>query len=410
MKKIVLLFILTISTFSCEENEFKSDHNIEKIRDITSLDQDQFLSNTKENIKNQIKAGRVNSNLFQRINWNYSYRIKNHLSKTTTYTLPLLIKDKNQFENIVIIEKDNKAYPYIIRYEPSLNWIKFRSENDGFKYFSGDVSIVNLDNTIVSKSSYQNGKIVLKDNSNGRTLNCSNTSLFDWQVVCSSVIGCYTEITVTNIEICDNNYGSGSSENNDSNEPSGGGTSPSDPNEPTPIGPGDPAALDPVNISYYLFPLNGEDDINNPQDGMKAQDSYGVIYTYNADLDAWLLPEVQNLLENNGKLAFYGHNDLEPPKFDGQVLAAIAIVAVAEPTVVGEIVLGAATVGVAIIFVYKLADYAIESYMRDHLDHCQRLYARCDEEYRGYGHDCGSCLHYCRAQGEWDFLNCPFLD
>lgn len=163
---------------------------------------------------------------------------------------------------------------------------------------------------------------------NGRTNTCETWIDVVWTEVCAGGNCSISEITVTEYEVCDesgNGGGSGTSGNN------GGGTEPggnSGGSGNPPVGGGSSGSIDPVDISYYLIPLKRGDDLSNPYDGMEARDSNGVIYTYNASLNAWLMPELVVLSENGYDMQF--DNGQLINDFDGQILSTVTAIALVE--------------------------------------------------------------------------------
>ena len=139
---------------------------------------------------------------------------------------------------------------------------------------------------------------------------------------------------------------------------------------------------------------------SNPKDGavvyVKGKDGKTTRLVYNKEYGAWVMPELTKLLSSNDF-----EIDLSAPVFNGAILTALAPVALAEPSPAGEIILAGATVVAGVVYMYNLAQYY--TYSGD-LEHCIDLYdKRCDS--RKY--PCDQCLHFCRAQGYWDYRNCP---
>lgn len=143
---------------------------------------------------------------------------------------------------------------------------------------------------------------------------------------------------------------------------------------------------------------------DNPVDGQTHTFTYPngdeVTFTYNSELDGWLMPEVQNLLDQNYVLEF---PDNAPPKFNGQIITAIALPALVEPSFIGEIVVAAVATYVTTVFVYNTLDFYFATYNRTYTrDECIDIYVN-----KCYGPNCSQCLQYCIVQGKWDEINCP---
>ena len=187
--------------------------------------------------------------------------------------------------------------------------------------------------------------------------------------------------------------GSGVNPGSEGNGTNGGG-----PNSGiTPIGSGDPAAEDFVEPSYYLQPLNTTDDMSNPYHGMQAKDKNGVVYTYDASINAWVLPDLL-VLEKEGFEIEFNSGQFEND-FDGAILSTVSAIALVEPTPICEIIVGGY---VLVVFAYNAYQIST-SISDDDWDTCLRLY-----ENLCVGYLCADCLQICRSNnGEWPFDKCP---
>ena len=304
----------------------------------------------------------------------------------------------------------------MITYMPDSLYINGDVYSKNMEIYSGYVEITKSNGDLLSKLYYKNGNpdfstYESKISKRGR-VDCNEIFYFEWTEASSQYGTHVSETTLTSEIHCfavDDEP-----ETIDAGPSSGGGGSCSGSNSgPTPIGGGNSGVLEPIDIAYYLEPAEEKNSIDNPYDGMQARDSNGVIYTYDAELGAWLLPELENLLENENFEIVWKNDkkpDFEKPEFNTAILTAIAIPALAEPTPVGEVVLGGATVVVGVIFVYQLADYTIRSHLRNKenvRDHCRRLFELCTGKYAQKNMLCSTCQQFCIAQEYWDFLNCP---
>jgi hypothetical protein len=165
-----------------------------------------------------------------------------------------------------------------------------------------------------------------------------------------------------------------------------------------------PADEDPIDITYFLTPVNQSQDVNNPTDGMKATDTHGVVYTFDSELGTWLLPEVAALLNNGYEVNF----TIEPPSFNTTVLSTVWVVGLAEPTPVGEVVAAGTTIVVSVVYLYSVAAWYLDriNVEEQDWDTCLRLYDLCQSNNVSF---CGDCLTICRNnQGEWPFWKCSF--
>jgi hypothetical protein len=202
----------------------------------------------------------------------------------------------------------------------------------------------------------------------------------------------YKEAFFTITTICEGSGGGGSSGGSGGggggSSGGGGGTSGGRPTDGSGV-------IDPTDISYLLRPVKPGDDLNNPYDGMQARDNNGVIYTYNAELNVWLMPDLV-FLQDQGQLI------LDSNLFDGQVLSLVITIGIGEPTQIGKILIGGLVLAV---FVYEI--YQVNSIKENTRQHCADMAFLCRTTYGYKNMDCSTCQSYCIAQGFWDFVRCP---
>jgi hypothetical protein len=164
---------------------------------------------------------------------------------------------------------------------------------------------------------------------------------------------------------------------------------------------GNPGVFDPEDIAYWLRPLKAGDDINNPYDGMKAIATDGTIYTYDAQINGWLLPEVVILEDAGGIPNFFNSID-----FDGGIISAVAFTLVrgaTERTPVGQVVVGTVLFHLWLYSIYEMSQ--IEKV--DTIDDCIGKFYECQEAKKfDWTLDCAFCLDNCRAQGVWPDNSC----
>ncbi|GLU55299.1 hypothetical protein [Dyadobacter frigoris] len=174
--------------------------------------------------------------------------------------------------------------------------------------------------------------------------------------------------------------------------------SPPDPEEPE--GPGDGEGSGPGEVDTFQgFPQN---PTNNQKFTYTNPSGVSTTFTYNSEFKLWMLPEVTFLLARGGQVNL---NVPLPPSYNGKVLAAIATVAIPEPTPVGEIVLAGAAAVVTSMYIYDQIVFV--NYLREHphLGKCIEYYVRCREDLPS-NTPCDMCLHKCRAIAEWDQHQC----
>ncbi len=131
---------------------------------------------------------------------------------------------------------------------------------------------------------------------------------------------------------------------------------------------------------------------------MQAIDENGVIFTYDATLYAWLLPDLVFLDSEGYEISF--DNDQIENDFDSAMLSTLTLIALAEPTPVGEIILGTAFVAV-----YIYHHWEITTDTSENLDFCMDKYISC------WVPDCIDCCHncltLCNKTLKWDSNKCP---
>lgn len=399
--KIILVLVSVLTATRCGEFSEVNLKNQEIRREYTTGYKDALLSKYMESLSSQTSTGRIASTIKDRINWNKSYKIVDPTKNRTSYTIPLIIEVPNQFDNLVLVDNDGDEENYIVRYKPTTEWLANKPRRGGSKTFTGAIEIVELNGDVRVSTNFENGKAVSSKNgsTNGRTNTCETWIDVVWTEVCVDGNCSISEISVTEYEVCDESGNGGGSGTGGDN---GGGTEPggdSGGSGNPPIGGGSSGSIDPVDVSYYLIPLKRGDDLSNPYDGMEARDANGVVYTYNASLNAWLMPDLVVLSENGYDMQF--DNGQLINDFDGQILSTVTAIALVEPTPIGEIIVGGVLL---VIFIYEA--YQIST---DRLSdqECQSIYVQCDNIAYGGQYHCGDCLFICFNEGEWPDWKCP---
>ena len=397
-KKFLRIFLIILTVFlasHCGEPTLISLKVSEVQREFTTGYKDPVLGKYMESLSAQASSGRVASTIYDRINWNKSYKIFDPAENRTAYTLPLIIEVPNQFDNLILVNNDGNEENYIVRYKPTSEWLAQKPRRGGSETFTGTIEIVELNGVVRVSTNFENGEAISSNDSpNGRTSTCQTWIDVVWTEVCVDGNCTISEITVTEYDVCDDNTGgggsSGSGGDTDSEGTSGGGG--------TPIGGGSSGSVDPVDISYYLIPLKKGDDLSNPYDGMQARDANGVIYTYNASLNAWLMPDLVVLSENGYVMQFDDGQLIND--FDGQILSTVTAIALVEPTFVGEIIVGG-----IILYIIVYEANQIETAHFDHIEMCQEKWLNCSYSQP----KCYDCYRFCEPQGFWPTYShmCP---
>ena len=415
-KKILLLAVLMLLFTECHDNSLDKKSKT-KLREFTNLIKDSKLQEVYAGIIKQVPNGKIKEDFFENANWNRVYKVDDEENNKTLYSIPVYVTKPLEYTNIILAEIDDEPQALIVTYKPNLNWLKTRPKNSGLKNFTGNLSFQSIQGQLIYSSEYVNGNRVSTDSNeeSGRVKYCETYFDITWTVVSVNSgdlsLEYVTEMTITEYEICyedgvgggsyggiigggsgDGGGGSGGGSNGGSSSGGDASVSP-DPDPEIPI-------IDPEDISYYLRPVINGDDVNNPYNGMKATDANGVVYTYNAEINAWMLPDITILL-NNG----YQFQNGQTPNYGGNIISTVAIIAIAEPTPVGEIILAGFIIGV---FVYELYEVSTAEYPNEA---CLDFYEECQIWNTNYGSslDCSGCLTLCYQTqiGKWPFTICP---
>lgn len=290
-----------------------------------------------------------------------------------------------------------------MRYEPDSSWLQTKPRRGGMGNYSGYLSTIGIEGEVLGRVRYLNGEQITESGINERSSSeeCEIIMEVTWTEVCVRGHGCtVSEIQWVEYEVCSPGGGPSHSSGGEPGGDTGGGGA-----GPTPVGGGDPGFIDPVDVSYYLSPIMEGEDLSNPYDGMKAVDSNGIVYTYDASLNAWLLPDIAIMEDNDYTFNF----DVDPASdgFDGMVLSTLTVVAIIEPTPIGEVLLGGT---ILVIVAYEWYQVNTARYDEALSTHCTDLYVLCRDRYGVQNLDCSTCLQFCNVQGYWDFVNCPLRD
>ncbi|MHA7131507.1 hypothetical protein [Algoriphagus namhaensis] len=371
-------------------------------RSFTTLKKDAFLKSYFSDVVHPSFGSRISSEgnqFLERANWEKVYRYEDLEEQQVTYTVPLINEGLEEFSNLVIVEEDGETNSYVINYIPEKIWLETKQRRQGFGNFSGIIQLKDLAGNVFSESNYQDGVFVNSDSVNGRISGCTTEI-----IVTGYTTGCVdgeciiSEIRYAEVEVCDNEPpgGSGgvSSGGNGSGGP-GGGPGGGGPNL------GNPGTPDPEDVSYWLRTLNPNDDLNNPYHGMKAIAADGTIFTYDATVNAWLMPEVVVLEDAGGILNFFN-----TPDFDGGIISSFATTVGqgAARTPIGRVIVGFVTINLFIFSLYEMSqiDKAVP------LSVCIEKFVEC-QNLKGVRPwmNCDDCLQNCRTQGEWPNGWCP---
>jgi len=130
---------------------------------------------------------------------------------------------------------------------------------------------------------------------------------------------------------------------------------------------------------------------------MKAIATDGTIFTYDAEINGWLMPEIVKI-EEKGVIPYYYPNiDL-----DGRILSTMWTIALYEPTPYGEMV-----VGTVVISLYAYTAYQVFATIWN-----ETLFQTCLDKFiycwaPNCIDCCSACLEACRKGYGWDERKCP---
>jgi len=119
-----LTLIGLILTTQCGQPDGIEPDKIDKVREFTTASKNEGIANFKNFMKTASSSGRVQSSIYDRVNWNKVYRVFNSETQLTTYTMPLRVTTPNQFDNLIVVENSEEQHAYIIRYKADPEWIK----------------------------------------------------------------------------------------------------------------------------------------------------------------------------------------------------------------------------------------------------------------------------------------------
>lgn len=134
---------------------------------------------------------------------------------------------------------------------------------------------------------------------------------------------------------------------------------------------------------------------------MQAVATDGTIFTYNAQINGWLMPDV-TVFEEQGFIP----NFFNFPDFDGGIISTLIIGALIEPTPIGEIVVGYTLFSLWYYDIYQLMTNSRDEAL---MDHCQIQYNYCRVQFGYKNMDCSTCIRFCQVQGFWD-PRCPLTN
>lgn len=386
-KKILMVGIMMFLFTDCHDS-LLDKKSIAKTREFTNLKKDSKLMDLYTGIDKLIPQGRAKEDILERANWNRVYKIDDLQNDRSVYTIPMYVSKPLEFSNLILAELEGQPQGIIITYHPSRSWLSNRTRDSGFKNFTGSMAFSSLEGESIFSAEFVNGIRVESDDENsGRVEECVTYYEATWEIITVPDLGLWyiSEVTVVEYEICyegDGGPGGWGGFFEDGSGGYGGG--------------GGIGVIDPLDIAYYLRPFLQGDDVNYPYDGMRAYDSNGVIYTYNASINAWMLPDVVVLRNNGFQMQ---HNTTT--NYNGRILSTVTAIALVESTPVGEIIVGGIIIGV---FVYEA--YQITTVGHNDYEICQVLYELCLEQNDGFG-ECYDCRDECNSNlGAWPTYKC----
>jgi len=377
-----------------QENQIK--------RTFTSIQKDKFLKTFREESNPSSFGFRIaedDNQYFDKANWSKAFRHEDLVKGEVTYTIPLITENVETFTNLIVVKKGIDTNSYLIRYLPEKEWIETKQRRHGFGNFSGTIQLLRLDGEVFSESQYLHGVAIQTENTNSRVSGCTTEIVVTgFTTVCVNGDCIISEVRYAEVETCESNPGG--------DLPPGSGGTGGGSSAGGSTGSGDlgiPGMLDPEDIAYWLRPLNPQDDLNNPYDGMKAVSTDGTIYTYDAQVDAWLMPEVV-VMEEQGFIAnFFGN-----PDFDGGVVTAmtLTLTTTAKRSPIGQVIIGTIAFNLWLYSMYEVmtSESSPDQACWDFLLECQRWNYKYSTNF-----ECYKCLGKCKDTkiGKWPYTDCP---
>ncbi|TFV95526.1 hypothetical protein E4S40_04715 [Algoriphagus kandeliae] len=305
-------------------------------RTFTSIQKDKFLKTFREESNPSSFGFRIaegDNQYFDKANPSKAFRHEDLVKGEVTYTIPLIIEDVEAFTNLIVVKKSSETNSYLIKYLPEKEWMETKERRQGFGNFSGTIQLLRLDGEVFSESQYLHGVAIQTENTNSRISGCTTEIVVTgFTTACVNGDCIISEVRYAEVETWESNPGGDLPPGSGG---SGGGSSAGGSTGSDDLG--SPGMLDPEDIAYWLRPLNPQDDLNNPYDGMQAVSTDGTIYTYDAQVDAWLMPEVV-VMEEQGFIAnFFGN-----PDFDGGVVTAMTftLTTTVKRSPIGQVIIG----------------------------------------------------------------------
>jgi hypothetical protein len=404
-RHIILLVSFCFVVSSCVEDP-KLTSELSKlpkesiIRSFTSIQKDEFLRHYKNEIPSPSignREGKSKSDFLERANWSRAFKYEDQVKDEITYTIPLISFGSKEFGNLVIVKNATITNSYVINYIPEKKWLDTKKRRQGFGNFSGIIQLISLDGEVFSETHYNKGKVLSIQEKNSRIALCrTEIVVTGYTTICWENQCIISEVRFAEVEKCDTKSSGGGGGTGSGGDTSGGSVGGS-----TNPDLGTPGTLDPEDIAYWLTTLFEGDDLNNPYHGMKAIAADGTVYTYDGQINGWLMPDVTVLQENGFTPIFF----LNPvPDFDGSLVSTLTTAAVLEPTIIGEVVLGGTLFS---LWIYSIYEMSTVSYSDAEFELCTYFNARCFVP--KCINCCQDCLQICvRDKGAWPLDKCPY--
>ena len=174
----IMIFAITAIAISCNDNSIEpSVRNtfIEKIE----IQKDKKLMTLISRLYNHSSSlsGRTLASDFGSIGLDTAIKLNDTINDRTRYTLKLESKlDQLTFENLVIVERKEGVFHYILQYKPDLKWYYENQSVDWTKY-TGIIRQLDVNRTLVVESRLVNGKNL--EDRGGRVDGCNSCT---WKI------------------------------------------------------------------------------------------------------------------------------------------------------------------------------------------------------------------------------------
>jgi len=171
----VLIYSLIFIGISCRDNvvdpkitnPFLEKIDVQKDPKLLTL-----ISKLYNNGSNP--SGRTLTTDFGEVGLDSALKINDTKNQRTRYSLKLKPKAGSfVFENLIIVERQEGIFHYILQYSPDLNWY-YQSETTDWNKFTGIIRQYDMSRTLIVEVNLINGKSVIDNSKGGRVEDCNS--------------------------------------------------------------------------------------------------------------------------------------------------------------------------------------------------------------------------------------------